>query len=820
MAQACRSKQKKRRNKSNCIKNLFYNVPDILCDRINVKEVTDASGATINWKTSTASGKTTFIITGTRSQSLEALRLISTMTGEPMRELQKAHKLWLEWIKTAFPLFDTRSYFLPPVYIRRVPMTQQSIACQRVFILKTEDRPSSPVKHPSMTPSSTERPQVSNIPCVQQSDMHDDEAIERVLVSLKIFSKLHKEVFMCLSQFSFGSYLGEPRFAAAHLPLPSNLPSTLPWSWRQGDFDVLLIHKLYGFVIMEIKAVGCNIAKSQEEKKEYVRKKLTDAIEQLNKAEAMLKHLVSDITSGVRITKAIACPNLTAKQIHEVLLDSVEVQQALCNCIKVDDPNNTTNLVLSSDHLLSPQTPKDDMDDNVKTFKQWWQNQVVGSGPDAQLGSLYLDLLARFCGPASTITVPCTNEPRISMKTMDQAVAHVGNCYSAQMTLFPEQMDLLTRAPRRVFVAGPPGTGKSTVLLLIGLVWLEDGKDVYVLSTWNRSLFAAIRIRYLLQEALKTPRTDIDGIGRVLTRKKNFRRKTDMEEVLTELTQVASQKPLYVIADEVGPNLESECYIFPKFCESLLQRCHGFVDHLNFWVASNHNYVAPEEFYNGEEGWERHCFTRPLRPPPPVLQEIKKAVEIKRGIVQDYSERSVPDHTDGPPVKWFYHHPEQHACSRVEDCNVCGKDVANFLIKKLRLRLSASAESFSDLVNNDNTSADNRHRLCLQYKDVLILSWVQLHEDAPVLKALRDADIPVQVMSDSESDIEDVATARSNVVWAARQQLVCGSMRKVVVVLSDYDDSKGQYVFTRLSAMSRCTSQLVVVCPPPEDESD
>lgn len=69
--------------------------------------------------------------------------------------------------------------------------------------------------------------------------------------------------------------------------------------------------------------------------------------------------------------------------------------KALCNCIKVDDPNNTTNLVLSSDHLLSPQTPKDDMDDNVKTFKQWWKNQVVGYGPDAQLRSLYLDLLAR-----------------------------------------------------------------------------------------------------------------------------------------------------------------------------------------------------------------------------------------------------------------------------------------------------------------------------------------------------------------------------------------------------------------------------------------
>lgn len=138
---------------------------------------------------------------------------------------------------------------------------------------------------------------------------------------------------------------------------------------------------------------------------------------------------------------------------------------------------------------------------------------------------------------------------------MDQAVAHVGNCYAAQMTLFPEQIDLLTRAPRRVSLVGPPGTGKSAVLLLIGLVWLEDGKDVYVLSTWNRSLFATFSIRFLLQETLKTHRPDMEGTGRVLTIKKNFRQMKDVEEALTELTELARQKPLHIIADELGPDI-------------------------------------------------------------------------------------------------------------------------------------------------------------------------------------------------------------------------------------------------------------------------
>lgn len=246
-----------------------------------------------------------------------------------IKELQKAQTYWLKWIKAAFPDFENETYFLPPVHMRRVPMTQQSIACQSISVLNINDQPRSPAKHPDMTPSSTEPPQTSNIPCVQQSDMNDDEAIQIVLFSLKTLSELRKEVFMCLSQFSFGSYLGEPGFApaTAHLPLPSNLPSTLPWSWRQGDFDVLLIHKHYGFVITEIKSVGYSIENSQEERDKHIKKKLMDAVEQLNKAEAMLSYLVSDIASGVRITKTIACPNVTAAQIHKVVSDCDEVRQ-------------------------------------------------------------------------------------------------------------------------------------------------------------------------------------------------------------------------------------------------------------------------------------------------------------------------------------------------------------------------------------------------------------------------------------------------------------------------------------------------------------
>lgn len=99
----------------------------------------------------------------------------------------------------------------------------------------------------------------------------------------------------------------------------------------------------------------------------------------------------------------------------------------------------------------------------------------------------------------------------------------------------------------------------------------------------------------------------------------------------------------------------------------------------------------------------------------------------------------------------------------------------------------------------------------LEFKDVMILYRGDLREDATILKALLEAGVPVKVMK--ESDIEEVATASSNVLWAARQHLVNGLEKKVVVCLGNYEDNDSRYPSTRLQGMSRCSSQLVVVCP-------
>lgn len=199
-------------------------------------------------------------------------------------------------------------------------MTERKVAGEHVFMLKDQKQAAPGLSEPAV---------VSHLPFTQDSDMIFDEAMERVLCSLQKLSEAHQEVFVCLSKFPFGSYLNEPHFApaAVHLPLPTNLPPKFPWKWRQGDFDVLIIHRKYGFVICEIKAVGYNNEKSEEEQYESVKKKIAEAITQLNKAETMLSHLVSDIAPGMRIIKTIACPNLTTLQIQKILNEDKQLQQ-------------------------------------------------------------------------------------------------------------------------------------------------------------------------------------------------------------------------------------------------------------------------------------------------------------------------------------------------------------------------------------------------------------------------------------------------------------------------------------------------------------
>ncbi|XP_025079708.1 uncharacterized protein LOC112555489 [Pomacea canaliculata] len=138
----------------------------------------------------------------------------------------------------------------------------------------------------------------------------------------------------------------------------------------------------------------------------------------------------------------------------------------------------------------------------------------------------------------------------------------------------------------------------------------------------------------------------------------------DGEKAVNDLSQAASGGSLYVIADEVASEYSVDYRIenFQTLCQLLLTR----VPRLHLWAASCFDGDAPA-------CWQVEYLTRPLRSPPSVVREVEQDSRITTDRdVLPYSERGVPDHTDGPPVTRLSHRGQGHPGPRPVDCVTCG----------------------------------------------------------------------------------------------------------------------------------------------------
>ncbi|XP_025087014.1 uncharacterized protein LOC112559807 [Pomacea canaliculata] len=321
----------------------------------------------------------------------------------------------------------------------------------------------------------------------------------------------------------------------------------------------------------------------------------------------------------------------------------------------------------------------------------------------------------------------------------------------------------------------------------MAIQWLLGGHPVYVVSTCKWSRAASIMMYHLLLKTVNTQMSAGVSHGQPYLLQYDLDDGEDVEKAVNDLSQEASGGSLYVIADEAGPDWMLRH--FKTFCDKLLRQVSG----LHLWAASCFFRDATSD------DWQVEYLTRPLRSPPAVVKEVEKDRYIaEHHEVMKYKERGVPDHTDGPPVIRLYHLGQSHAGRRPLDCVTCGREVASFLHS---LRVGAT-ENITTTSRLDCTTPP-----CLQWRNVVVLCVVNVSENSGTVKGLKEAGIPVRVMKDE--DIEDVATARSDVVWVTRGHYVRGLERKVVVCLVDVDVNAD----VRLHFMSRCTSQLVIVSP-------
>nr|KAG5699982.1 hypothetical protein BaRGS_001801 [Batillaria attramentaria] len=171
------------------------------------------------------------------------------------------------------------------------------------------------------------------------------------------------------------------------------------------------------------------------------------AVKQLKKADVTLRQLVSDL-APVNVTRILMLPNITSQQLITALSTDPQTEQDLCQCVGATDTAAAVARCLCADS------------------SEWWERSVTDHGQDPNMtDDIYERLVARFCGPATSVEVPTVTAPRrcMELRTETEAIAHTGLTMSI-LTLFPEQVALLDRAEQQqemVFLWGPPVPGHT-----------------------------------------------------------------------------------------------------------------------------------------------------------------------------------------------------------------------------------------------------------------------------------------------------------------------------------------------------------------------
>ena len=177
---------------------------------------------------------------------------------------------------------------------------------------------------------------------------------------------------------------------------------------------------------------------------------------------------------------------------------------------------------------------------------------------------------------------------KVIIKTTGQSVAETGLQFSI-LALYPAQLLVLQSGERRVFLTGPPGTGKTVVLALRARQWALDGQVVHVVSTHYKGR----AVSALLQQQVLRARTRGRAVDASMVRTHNYdfddTSKNDVGKAVSDLSQCAVGGELFVIVDEVGSTHRSA---FPRLLHLLFQ-------------CNSSSFCPP-----------------PLSPPPPVSRVI------------------------------------------------------------------------------------------------------------------------------------------------------------------------------------------------------
>ncbi|PVD21817.1 hypothetical protein C0Q70_17619 [Pomacea canaliculata] len=289
--------------------------------------------------------------------------------------------------------YETKAYVVPSMYFNNNTYEVKTFAEEDVYVTKPPDGQT--VKH--------------------------DMAMGRVLTSFHHLAKHGNEVMFVISQFDYDKYLANPRkeFTDHKLPRPGKLKKS---DNRYGDFDILIIHRKHGLVVGVVKTCSGGSPNKEVEEEDNLKKvveELKQGCTQLDEAEKLLQHLLSDLISHqskpMQVRKLLVLPNLSEELLGNILNENQGVAQILKECLRFPE-NNVFNECLCGDHMRGSN--------RTRKIKDWF-NTRFSESRDKTLASdeEYPAIVTRFCGPATiwSLNVP-DHQSGILPKTLEDSV--------------------------------------------------------------------------------------------------------------------------------------------------------------------------------------------------------------------------------------------------------------------------------------------------------------------------------------------------------------------------------------------------------------
>lgn len=320
---------------------------------------------------------------------------------------------------------------------------------------------------------------------VMIKDVRADEGENRVISAFELLGHREGPMFI-ICAYQYNNYLNKLR-EEMFTKGETGRPIRAFGQTMRAEHDCLLVHKDLGIIVVCIKAIGDNFktwGASEDTQNATVIKVLSKAFKQLDREEAMVRHVTSDLNPIPPCHKVIAVPNLTKAAITKALVLDEGLKQKL----------DTLSCGLGVEYLLcQDELPEkfrsiwDPPDPGVVTsLQQWWARvqKLWTSAPDAKLGmntNTYRQVIGRYCGLLSTVEVWTPTNPRIEVRSVSEGISQCAARF-AKFVLLPEQLKILVSLENRVYLYGPPGSGKTLLLLLKAKEWLLDGRKVVLIN--------------------------------------------------------------------------------------------------------------------------------------------------------------------------------------------------------------------------------------------------------------------------------------------------------------------------------------------------